>query len=189
MKKRIFTLGLVALLTMSFAGCTSQKEQKATTESNAVSSAESNTASSTESGDETSTELPNLEVRFGPNSNVFTLNLDNNNTATEIGRYIGQADWDLPIYHFGDSNVMQYYDIPSSYKIDSEPKAVTSEKAGELYYSSPNRIILFYQDAKVKGNFTKIGQLKNTNGLKEAVEKNAVVEGWGNKVISISPTK
>ncbi|MBU3099373.1 MULTISPECIES: cyclophilin-like fold protein [Clostridium] len=186
MKKKIFTLMLVALLAMSFAGCTSQKEQKAATESNTVSSTDK---SNIESGDKTSGKLPNLEVRFGPKSNEFTLNLDSNNTATEIGRYIGQADWNLPIYHFGDSNVMQYYDIPSSYKIDSDPKAVTTEKAGELYYSSPNRIILFYQDAKVKGNFTKVGQLKNIDGLKEAVENNAVVEGWDNKIISISPAK
>jgi len=184
MKKKLFTLLLVALLTMAFVGCTSQKEDKATTESNTV--------SSTEAGDNVSGKLPNLEVRFGPNGNAFTLNLDNNNTATEIGKYVGVEDWNLPIYHFDDfenSNVMQYYDIPSTYEISSDPQAVISEKAGELYYSSPNRIILFYQDANVKGNFTKVGQLENMDGLKEAVENNAVVEGWGNKVISISPAK
>ncbi|MBW9173042.1 hypothetical protein K2F43_17750 [Clostridium estertheticum] len=185
MKKKIFTLMLVALLAMSFAGCTSKK---AATESN--NAAKSSTdESNIESGDKTSAKLPNLEVRFGPSGDAFSLNLDNNKTATEIGRYIGQADWNLPIYHFGDSNVMQYYDIPSSYKIDSDSKEVATEKAGELYYSSPNRIILFYQDAKVKGNYTKVGQLKNTNGLNEAVKNNPVVEGWGNKVISISPAK
>ena len=41
---------------------------------------------------------------------------------------------------------MQYYDIPSHYEIPSEPEMVTAEKAGEVYYSEPNRIILFYQD-------------------------------------------
>jgi hypothetical protein len=98
----------------------------------------------------------------------------------------------LPIYHFDDFDnykVMQYYDIPSRYKITSAPEKVTSEKAGEVYYSSPNRIIIFYQDAKVTGEFTKVGNLESTDGLKEAVEKNPVVEGWGNKVITISPAK
>jgi hypothetical protein len=84
---------------------------------------------------------------------------------------------------------MQYYDIPSRFKITSAPETVTSEKAGEVYYSSPNRIILFYQDAQVKGEFTKVGNLQNTSGLKEAVEKNPVIAGWGNKIISISPAK
>lgn len=186
--KKIFTLMLIALLAMSFAGCASQN---AATESNTVTSSSAD-ESNTESGDNASGELPNLEVSFGRNGHAFTLNLYNNDTAAEIARYVGEADWNLPIYHFDDFEnyeVMQYYDIPSRYKITSAPETVTSEKAGEVYYSSPNRIIIFYQDAQVKEEFTKVGNLQNTDGLKEAVEKNPVVEGWGNKIVSISPAK
>lgn len=188
MKKKIFILILMVLLVMSFVGCSSRK---AAIESNTVNSSNTD-KSNTESGDKTSRALPNLNVRFGPEGQAFTLNLYNNDTATEIARYVGEADWNLPIYHFDDFDnykVMQYYDIPSRYKITSAPETVNSEKAGEVYYSSPNRIILFYQDAQVKGAFTKVGNLQNTDGLKDAVEKNQVVPGWGNKIISISPAK
>lgn len=188
MMKKILTLMISGMLAMSFAGCVNQKVPA--TSNTATSS--STDKSNTKSGDNTSGELHNLDVHFGPNGPKYTLNLDNNNTAAEIARYVGQQDWNLPIYHFDDfenSNVMQYYDIPSRYKITSAPETVTSEKAGELYYSTPNRIILFYKDANVTGDYTKVGQLQNTDGLKDAVEKNQVVPGWGNKIISISPTK
>jgi hypothetical protein len=188
MIKKILTIMLAGMLVISFAGCSSHN---AATESNTGTSS-STSKSNTESVNKANGELPNLKVRFGPNGNAFTLNLYNNTTAAEIARYVGEADWNLPIYHFDDFEdykVMQYYDIPSRYKITSAPEKVTSEKAGEVYYSFPNRIILFYQDAQVKGDFTKVGSLQNTNGLKEDVEKNPVVQGWGNKIISISSAK
>lgn len=197
--KKLFTLMLVALLMMSFAGCGNKNGE---TKSNTVNSSSTNESktlnsnstneSNTESRVEERGALPDLKVRFGPNGNGFTLKLYKNDTAAQIVKYVGEADWNLPIYHFNDFEnyeVMQYYDIPSRYNITSHPEKVTSEKAGELYYSAPNRIILFYQDAKVTGEFTKIGYLENTDGLKEAVEKNPVVEGWSNKIISISPAK
>lgn len=204
-KKNIYTIILAALLAMSFVGCTSQNKAKesnteaigadqSNTESKIGSSSNSSKTdkSNTESGDNTSKELPNLTVTFGPKGKGFNLKPYKNTTAAEIIRYVGEADWNLPIYHFDDfenHEVMQYYDIPSRYKITSAPEKVTSEKAGEVYYSSPNRIIIFYQDAKVTGEFTKVGNLESTDGLKEAVENNPVVEGWGNKIISIIPAK
>ena len=81
---------------------------------------------------------------------------------------------------------MQYYDIPSRYDIPSNPEVITSQKAGEVYYSAPNRIVLFFGDAQVYGEYTKIGYFDNTQEFKTAVENNPVLEGWGNKIIQIS---
>ncbi len=162
-----------------------------TNQSNTVSSSNTN-KSNTQSGDSSVGKLHNLSLHFGPNGPGYSITLDNYNTAAEIARYVGQEDWNLPIYHFDDfdnSNVMQYYDIPSRYKISSAPEKITSEKAGDVYYSAPNRIIIFYQDAKVTGDFTKVGRLQSTDGLDAAVKNNPVVEGWGNKIITISPMK
>lgn len=198
MMKKILTLTLATLMVvMSFTGCSSQNtgnssEAKVESGNNETKSDSSTDKSNTGSGDNAIGKLPNLKIGFGPNGNAFTLHLYDNNTAAEIARHVGEADWNLPIYHFDDFEnyeVMQYYDIPSRYKITSNPEKVTSEKAGEVYYSDPNRIIIFYQDAKVKGEFTKVGYLENTDGLKDAVEKNPVVPGWGNKIVSISPAK
>lgn len=59
-------------------------------------------------------------------------------------------------------------------------ETVTSEKAGDVYYSEPNRIMLFYHDGEISGEYTLVGHFDAT------VENNPVLEGWGNKIVSIS---
>jgi hypothetical protein len=81
---------------------------------------------------------------------------------------------------------MQYYDIPSSYSIPKNPETVTSEKAGEVYFAEPNRIVLFYKDAEISGEYTKIGYFDYSDDFISAVENNPVLEGWGNKIVVIS---
>ena len=65
-------------------------------------------------------------------------------------RNIGTGDKNLPIYNYegyeGD-DVFQYYDIPNRFEIPSSLETVTEEKSGEIYYSAPNRLILFFGDA------------------------------------------
>lgn len=133
--------------------------------------------------------IPNVEITFGYDGKSFTAEMENNETAIELVRNITTSGRNLPIYNYDNFEgyeYMQYYDIPTRYKIPSNPQTVTNAKSGELYYSTPNRIILFYQDAQVNENYTKIGEIKDKNGLKEAVEGNPVLEGWGNKIISIN---
>ena len=77
--------------------------------------------------------------------------------------------------------------IPDRYEIPSDPETITSEKAGEVYYSAPNRIVLFYKDATVTGEYTKLGTFDATQEFVSAVENNPVVEGWSNKIVSIRP--
>ena len=130
-----------------------------------------------------------LEVRFGYEGESFILHLEENDTAAEIARNVGEAEWNLPIYHYDDYEnyeVMQYYDLPSRYVIPSAPESVNTQKAGEVYYSHPNRILLFYQDGGVKGEYTKVGYFDYTDTLREAVENNPVIEGWGKNIVSIS---
>lgn len=134
-----------------------------------------------------------LEVRFGDNGAAFTMTLENNDTAAAIKKHVGTADWRLPIYHFDDYDnweVMQYYDISSRYEIPSvDVKTVTSQKAGEVYYSHPNRIILFYGDGEVTGDYTKIGEIEAADDLKKAVVNNPILRGWGNKIVQIKSVK
>lgn len=130
-----------------------------------------------------------LSVCFGDEGSPFALHLYDNDTAKAIARHVGTADWRLPIYHYDDYDnweVMQYYDIPSRYEIPSNAEKVTSEKAGEVYYSEPNRIILFYGDANVSGEYTKVGYFDFTEEFRQAVVNNPVLEGWGNKIVLIS---
>lgn len=155
---------------------------------NSESASESDTSS--ENSADGQSETGTLRVSFGDRSNPFTLHLYDNDTAAAIARHVGTADWQLPIYHYDDYEnweVMQYYDVPLRYDIPSASESVSSEKAGEVYYSEPNRIVLFYGDAQVSGEYTKVGYFDFTEEFKSAVENNAVVEGWGNKLVFIQP--
>jgi len=130
-----------------------------------------------------------LTVFFGDSGDSFILHLYDNDTARAIARHVGTAEWRLPIYHYDDYEnweVMQYYDIPSRYEIPSEPETITEEAAGTVYYSEPNRIILFYGEAQVSGEYTPVGYFDNTDEFRSAVENNPVLEGWGNKIVRIS---
>ena len=206
MRKRLSaTLGLALVSGIILAGCTGSSKDSSSDASAAsvrdsspenenVSDAhkEGNTAdeNSVEGmGNIPRQEASELTARFGYEGEPFILHLYENDTAAAIARHVGTSDWNLPIYHYDDYDnweVMQYYDIPSRYEIPSEPKEITEEKAGEVYYSEPNRIILFYHDAEVSAEYTPVGYFDYTEEFVEAVENNPVLEGWGNKIINIS---
>lgn len=134
--------------------------------------------------------VPALEVSFGRDETPFIMNLQDNDTSRAISRYVGSSDWNLPIYHYDDYEnyeVMQYYDIPDRYDIPSNPEMITSQKAGEVFYSQPNRIVLFYRDANISGEYTRLGLFDASGEFVSAVEDNPIVEGYRNKIISIRP--
>lgn len=193
MKKRISPiLALAFTLTIFSAGC----GRTDGAESAAPSADESQTMAETPENEENAgaentvqDSAADLVVRFGDAGEAFTLHLYENETAAAIARHVGTADWRLPIYHYDDYEdweVMQYYDIPSRYEVPSSPESITSEQAGTVYYSEPNRIILFYQDAEVSGEYTPVGYFDYTEEFVTAVEENPVLEGWGNKIVQIS---
>ena len=193
MKKTILFI-VVTLCALVLTGC-SQTENHSPSSTPTLSSSESSTE---ENSAVTPTPVPDtsspspaaLTVNFDDQGQPFTLHLYDNDTAVAIARHVGTADWRLPIYHYDDYEnweVMQYYDIPSRYEIPSNPENVTSEKAGEVYYSEPNRIVLFHGDAEVSTEYTPVGYFDATEEFVRAVEENPVLEGWGNKIVLISP--
>lgn len=203
MKKRLFViLSLVLVSGVLLAGCANSSENRSSSDTTGNHSSESRSISSGQedggSADKDSAvgteNTPpqsgtGLVARFGEEGEPFTLHLYENDTAAAIAKHVGTSDWNLPIYHYNDFDnweVMQYYDIPSRYEIPSAPEKITEEKAGTVYYSEPNRIILFYKDAKVSAEYTPVGYFDYTKEFLDAVEKNPVVEGWGNKIIRIS---
>lgn len=192
------SLFLFTAVVLSGCGEPGGREKQSTGSTAGVSqesqTSDENAAGSTDGQDRTADDAANasageLEVCFGDKGNPFMLQLNDNNTAAAIARHVGASDWRLPIYEDdkdADYDVMQYYDIPSSYDIPSNPEKVTSVKAGEVYYSAPNRIVLFYQDAEVSEEYTLVGHFDATDEFVEAVKNNPVLEGWGNKIVLIS---
>ncbi len=176
-------------------------ESSAAQEDNSVSSSvpeesetqtpESSNAGEEASAPETDGEAGTLAVAFGDRNAPFTLYLYDNPTAAAIARHVGTASWQLPIYHYDDYEnweVMQYYDIPSRYEIPDNAETITSEAAGTVYYSEPNRIVLFFHEAEVTGEYTPVGYFDYTEEFVKAVEENPVLQGWGNKLVFISPS-
>lgn len=187
-----FVLVLVLVISV-FAGCGSQPENNNESSSSNNSSVTSNHSpnSDFDNEDESESRTPATElvVRFGDEGEPFILHLYDNDTAKAIAHHVGTTDWRLPIYNYeGYENweVMQYYDIPSCYEIPSNPETVTEEVAGTVYYSEPNRIVLFYGDAEAAGEYTPVGYFDNTEEFRSAVEDNPVLEDWGNKIVQIS---
>lgn len=183
MRKSLLSLLAAILLALPLTACGPEAGRTAPSEipSQVV---ETTPAASGEAGGATT-----LTVRFG-NSTPFTMHLEDNDTAAAIARHVGTADWRLPIYHYDDYEgweSFQYYDIPSRYEIPSNAQTVTSEKAGEVYYSEPNRIVLFYHDGEISGEYTLVGRFEVTEEFTSAVENNPTLEGWGNKIVNISP--
>ncbi len=127
-----------------------------------------------------------LWVQFGDNGEAFAMNLEDNSTAATIAGYVGQSQWRLPVYSYDESDVMEYYDIPSRYEIPDNSEPMTEAHAGDVFYSEPNRIILYYHDAQLDGAYTKVGTFEATEDFVDAVENNPVLEGWGNQIIVIS---
>ena len=196
MKKNILMkLCLILASGMILAGCgnsggkDSSDIKGSTAEDQKDSAALDREDSGSEAEDNTPQAATELEVRFGDEGEPFTLHLYDNDTAAAVAKHVGTSDWRLPIYHFDDYDnweVMQYYDIPERYEIPSASEQITEEKAGTVYYSEPNRIILFYQDAEVSAEYTPVGYFDPTEEFVEAVENNPVLEGWGNKIVQIS---
>ncbi len=196
MKNNIFkVMGLALLLGIVLTGCgnSAGKGSPDTTgnaaEISPVSASQPEENSGGEAENDTTAAVTELVVRFGDDGEPFTMHLYDNDTAAAIARHVGTTDWRLPIYHYDDYEnweVMQYYDIPSRYEIPSAPEQVTEEKAGTVYYSEPNRIILFYQDAEVSAEYTPVGYFDYTDEFLKAVQDNPVLEGWGNKIVQVT---
>ena len=212
-KKGMKMMAVAALLAVLLAGCgqsnaedsrdtiadaggaeateTQRLEDTAKTAENTDNAEEISGTENQSGGDQTAESgSAQLEVRFGDNGEAFMMTLLDNETAAAIARYVGTSDWRLPIYERDDDvdySVLQYYDIPSRYDIPSDnPETVTEAKAGDVFYSDPNRIVLFYHDAEISAEYTKIGIFDATEEFVTAVEENPVLEGWGNKIIQIS---
>lgn len=194
MKKKIFVI-LCSILTVGvvLAGCGNPNVVPDSAGNTAEDSNSSALSEVNDSGNESDDELiqtkTELTVRFGDEGEPFIMHLYDNDTAAAIAGYVGTSDWRLPIYHYDDYDnweVMQYYDIPSRYEIPSVSEQVRSEKAGTVYYSEPNRIVLFYQDAEVSAEYTPVGYFDYSEEFVQAVQDNPVLEGWGNKIVQIS---
>ena len=105
MFKKINVLLVASLLVLSAAGCSRRSagtEAQAETEAAAIQS--ENTVDSGQEGAQAGAvgELPDLEIRFGYDGEPFILRLYDNDTAAEIARDVGEASWNLPIYHYDD---------------------------------------------------------------------------------------
>lgn len=206
MKKLTVLLAFAVFSATALTGCGQANEgsdsplQSVSPSSSSESQIPPDSTDETVLGEKSSSDTSSLEdvsvtelyVTFGDDGTPFTMYLYENDTALAIARHVGTADWRLPIYNYDgyeNADVMQYYDIPSRYEIPSTPESVTSVQSGAVYYSEPNRIVLFFGNAEISAEYTHVGYFEATDEFVNAVRDNPVLEGWGNKIIQISATK
>lgn len=191
-KKLVSASAVMVLSAALLAGCGGNDSSDGNSGTGSSSSTQSASGTAGEDADQAvqaGENVTELEVCFGDDGEPFALHLEDNDTAKAIAGYVGTTEWRLPIYENdedADYSVMQYYDIPSRYDIPSDPQTITSAKAGEVYYSDPNRIILYYKDKDgISEEYTKVGTFDATDEFVSAVENNPVIEGWSNKIVLI----
>lgn len=195
-RKRLGACGLaLALAPFALAGCAGAPGEASSSEPTSAAQTGAAAVSGTSTGAGATEaiasvdDMPNVAVRFGQGSEPFTFVPEKNDTALALVRNITASGRNLPIYTyegFEGDDVMQYYDVPSRYDVPSNPQHVTAQQAGEVYLSDPNRVIVFYRDAQMEGDFTYVGRIENADGLADAVTGNPVVSGYTNKIISVS---
>lgn len=190
MKKQLIGIvGLLLTFSIAMTGCSSSSgstESSSSEDSNRVSSSQTASQSSEEDDNIPSSNVTELTVQFGDNGDSFVMHLEDNSTAAAIAGYVGTSDWRLPVYSYDESDVMEYYDVPSRYEIPDNSETVTEAHAGDVFYSDPNRIVLYYHDAEINEQYTRIGTFDATEEFVDAVENNPVLEGWGNQIVVIS---
>ncbi len=190
MKKQLIGIvGLLLTFSIAMTGCSSSSgstESSSSEDSNRVSSSQTASQSSEEDDNIPSSNATELTVQFGDNGDSFVMHLEDNSTAAAIAGYVGTSDWRLPVYSYDESDVMEYYDVPSRYEIPDNSETVTEAHAGDVFYSDPNRIVLYYHDAEINEQYTRIGTFDATEEFVAAVENNPVLEGWGNQIVVIS---
>lgn len=188
-RKNASLMLVLALSVFVFAGCSQSESTPSSHPSGQTALSSSGAPEAGAGANQSTAAAAELTVQFGDGGAPFVMHLYDNDTAAAIARHVGTADWRLPIYRYEGYDhweVMQYYDIPSRYEIPGAPEAVTKEAAGAVYYSEPNRIVLFYGDAEVPAEYTPVGYFDNTEEFRAAVTNNPVLEGWGNKIVLIS---
>ena len=186
MKKQFFALIGFLLAIGMMTGCSDTADSNLSAENNHDSFSLSGGQSSEEDDDIPSSNATELTVQFGDSGDSFVMHLEDNSTAAAIAGYVGTTDWRLPVYSYDESDVMEYYDIPSRYEIPDNSETVTVAHAGDVFYSDPNRIVLYYHDAEINEEYTLVGKFDATEEFVNAVENNPVLEGWGNQIVVIS---
>ena len=169
MKKQLIGIvGLLLTLSIAMTGCSSSSGSSvsdSSEESSSVSSSQTASQSSEEDDNIPSSNATELTVQFGDSGDSFVMHLEDNSTAAAIAGYVGTTEWRLPVYSYDESDVMEYYDIPSRYEIPDNSETVTEAHAGDVFYSDPNRIVLYYHDAEINEQYTRIGTFDAPNLL------------------------
>lgn len=158
MKKKIIkSLFLLAVLLGGVMGC-SKNEQ------NTLSENDSQENSSNMSNPQDEDEITNVEINV--NNTNFLVNMDNTPTGKALMARLPSTSMRLPTSYDQDG-VLKYYDMPMN--IVSNPEKITNVSTGDLLMDGNDRLILYYQDAEINGEYTKVGKIENSDGLAEAL--------------------
>ena len=135
MKKQFVSIiGLLLTLSIAMTGCGGSPEISGSSSGTQIEEQSPSITQEDETGEDAQENqvpaMAELAVRFGVDGEPFTMRLEDNSTAAAIAGYVGTSDWRLPVYSYDESDVMEYYDVPSRYEIPDNSVVVTQAHAG-----------------------------------------------------------
>ncbi len=92
--------------------------------------------------------------------------LYNTETNRRLVSEIQRNPW-LQLSCYDVDGTYKYYDLPRNYPTNTE--TIQSVKAGEILMDGSDRILLYYQDAELNGEYTKIGYFEDAARAAEAI--------------------
>ena len=160
MKNRLFTSFLFSVIVLMFSGCGAYEEALPTNTGSSI------TATATEFKEQTAKESePMMDISVGDKE--FQIVLEKNDTVTALTEL-------LPItLDMSELNGNEkYYYLDS--KLPSAPEKVSRITAGDIMLYGDNCLVVFYKSFDTSYTYTKIGHIKDTTGLTDALGSGGV---------------
>ena len=160
MKNRLFTSFLFSVVMLMFSGCGAYEDALPTNKGSSI------TATATEFKEQTVKESePIMNISVGDKE--FQITLENNDTVTALKEFLPMT---LDMSELNSNE--KYYYLNS--KLPSAPEKVGRITAGDIMLYGDNCLVVFYKSFDTSYTYTKIGHIKDTTGLTDALGSGGV---------------
>ena len=160
MKNRLFTSFLFSVVMLMFSSCGAYEDALPTNKGSSI------TATATEFKEQTVKESePIMNISVGDKE--FQITLENNDTVTALKEFLPMT---LDMSELNSNE--KYYYLDS--KLPSAPEKVGRITAGDIMLYGDNCLVVFYKSFDTSYTYTKIGHIKDTTGLTDALGSGGV---------------
>lgn len=114
--------------------------------------------------------ITNVEINV--NNNDFTIQMNDTPTGRSLVSMIPSSSMRLPTSYDRDG-ILKYYDMAR--EVESDPEEISSVSAGELLLDGNDRLLLYYKDTDLSGEYTRVGKIENADNLADVLGNEDVI--------------